>query len=79
MLVFHWGKAESLVSVVELGVVGAEEDIAEDPERSVWWWDVEAHEARDALLLTSLFDLQDVLTALEWELLASDDEGYFRE
>ena len=49
-------KTDALVPVVEDGVVGPKEDVAQDPE----WpcWHVKAQEATDALLLATGAHLQ---------------------
>ena len=55
------GKPEALVTEVELRVICAEEDMAEDPKRAGRRRDVQADEARNALRLARRGDLQNVL------------------
>jgi hypothetical protein len=56
------GKADALVAIVELSVVGAHEDVAEDPQGTNLGREIHAHEARDAEgLAVGDSDLVDVL------------------
>jgi len=64
------GEAHLLVAEIEHGVVGAHEDVAEDPEVAHAGGEVEAHEARDALLGAALVYLENVLLGCEREDLA---------
>merc|ERR1719374_328154 len=65
-------KADARVAHVELGVVLSNEDISKDPPGS--HRQVQTHESRNALRLSKLGHLKDILRSSERELLSSDDE-----
>jgi hypothetical protein len=52
------GKANPVVALVEFSVVLANEDITKDPQRTIGWRNVDAHEARQANSLAHLSNLK---------------------
>ena len=57
------GQPDAIVAEVELGVVAADEDVAEDPQRSGRRRDVEAEEAAQTDCVTQLRHLPIIATA----------------
>lgn len=73
------GESNAIVSEIELSVVFADENVAEDPQRAVWWRNVDSHESRQANRFSHLSDSQDVVGAFELEIFSAQGEGDFRE
>lgn len=68
------GKANTIVAHIELSVVFANEDIAQNPERTIWWWYIHAHEAGQANSFAHLGNAQNVILALQLKGLAAQHE-----
>jgi len=67
---FGFGESQTVVSFIENGIVRAQEDVAEDPDRSRRWLHVQTHESADAHGHTGVFHLQNVLLRGEREIFA---------
>ena len=59
--VHRLSKTYSILVQVIYGIKLAKKDIANDPQRAHWFWQVHAHEGRN----TRVLDIQDVVFALE--------------
>merc|ERR1719382_611892 len=64
-------EADLRVAIVEDGVILAQEDIAEDPQRATRRGDIDAHDAEEAFTLNR----EDVIGGGEGKGLAADGEG----
>jgi hypothetical protein len=69
------GETNAVVVKVKDRVVGADEHITENPERTHWWWYIETHETRDALDLRAVLDLENVVVGSQVVVDGSNGEG----
>lgn len=68
------GKTKTLVAEIEHSVVGADEDVSQNPQGAWGRGDVDSHESRQALSLSEGGNLEDVLLGGEGVGDAVDDD-----
>jgi len=71
---FRIGEAHTIVAHVKLGVVFADENVAQDPQGTIWRGDVDAHKAGQADGLAHLCNAENIVLALQLEGLAAKHE-----
>ncbi len=79
MGLFRGRKAKTLVAVVKLGVEGAQERIAKNPERTDLRREIETNESGETSGLTELAKLHNVLLGAHDELLTRDSDDQIRQ
>lgn len=68
------GEANTIVTQVELSVVASNEHIAQDPEWSIWRWNIDSHETAQADCFSHLIDAQNVVNAFELKWFSTECE-----
>lgn len=58
IILFTIGKTNSVVSQIKFCVIAANEDIAQNPQWAVWWWNVNTHKTRYTQGLSKLRNLE---------------------
>merc|ERR1711966_371201 len=70
---FDWGN-KLLIAPVKLDIVFAHEHIPQDPQRTIWCWNIDASQGKQ----THAARLDDILALLKSVVLASDGEHHVR-